>query len=272
MGAILNGIALHGGTRPYGGTFLIFSDYMRPRGPAGRADGAAGHLRLDPRLDRPGRGRPDPPADRAPVRRCGPSPAWTWSGPATPTRPPAAWSAILEHTDRPAGAGPDPAEPAGAGPGNGLARAEGVRRGGYVLAEADGGSPQVILIATGSEVQIALAARRAARRPRARRPGWSRCRAWSGSRSRTRPTASRCCPPAVKARVSVEAGIALGWRAFVGDAGEMRRPRALRRLAPTTRGCTRSSASPPSGVAAAARTASTRSAPAQQNWSSTRRS
>ncbi len=68
MGSILNGIALHGGTRPYGGTFLVFSDYMRPAGPARRADEAAGHLRLDPRLDRPRRGRPDPPAGRAPRR------------------------------------------------------------------------------------------------------------------------------------------------------------------------------------------------------------
>ena len=68
MGAIMNGIAVHGGTRVFGGTFLTFSDYMRGVGAAGRADGAAGHLRLDPRLDRPRRGRPDPPADRAPRR------------------------------------------------------------------------------------------------------------------------------------------------------------------------------------------------------------
>ena len=67
MGSILNGIAVHGGTRVYGGTFLQFSDYMRGRRAAGGADGAAGHLRLDARLDRPRRGRPDAPADRAPV-------------------------------------------------------------------------------------------------------------------------------------------------------------------------------------------------------------
>ena len=71
MGSIMNGIKVHGGTRPYGGTFLQFSDYMRAGGPAGGADAAAGHLRLDPRLDRPRRGRPDPPADRAPGRAAG---------------------------------------------------------------------------------------------------------------------------------------------------------------------------------------------------------
>ena len=93
MGAILNGIVLHGGTRPYGGTFLVFSDYMRPAGAARRADEAAGHLRLDARLDRPRRGRPDPPADRAPLARCARSPASTWSARPTPTRPrgPGGW-------------------------------------------------------------------------------------------------------------------------------------------------------------------------------------
>ena len=90
MGAIMNGIALHGGTRVFGGTFLTFSDYMRPVGAAGLADGAAGHLRLDPRLDRPRRGRPDPPADRAPRRAAGDPRASTWSARPTPTRSPPA--------------------------------------------------------------------------------------------------------------------------------------------------------------------------------------
>ena len=57
MGAIMNGIALHGRSHVFGGTFLVFSDYMRPVGPARRADGPAGHLRVDPRLDRRRRGR-----------------------------------------------------------------------------------------------------------------------------------------------------------------------------------------------------------------------
>ena len=68
MGSILNGIALHGATRPYGGTFLVFSDYMRPAVRLAALSQDAGHLRLDARLDRPRRGRPDPPAGRAPGR------------------------------------------------------------------------------------------------------------------------------------------------------------------------------------------------------------
>ncbi len=71
MGAIMNGIALHGGTRLYGGTFLDVQRLHAGRGATGRADGTAGDLRLDPRLDRAGRRRTDPPADRAPVGAAG---------------------------------------------------------------------------------------------------------------------------------------------------------------------------------------------------------
>ena len=68
MGSILNGIALHGPTRPYGGTFLVFSDYMRPAVRLAALMKTSVDLRLDARLDRPRRGRADPPADRAPGR------------------------------------------------------------------------------------------------------------------------------------------------------------------------------------------------------------
>ena len=66
MAAAMNGMALHGGIVPYGGTFLVFTDYCRPVDPAVGADGPARHLRHDARLDRPRRGRPDAPAGRAP--------------------------------------------------------------------------------------------------------------------------------------------------------------------------------------------------------------
>ena len=69
--SIMNGIKVHGGTRPYGGTFLQFSDYMRGAVRLSALMRLPGHLRLDPRLDRPRRGRPDPPADRAPGRPAG---------------------------------------------------------------------------------------------------------------------------------------------------------------------------------------------------------
>ena len=85
MGAILNGLALSK-IRAYGSTFLIFSDYMKPRHPPERADGAAGHLRLHPRFDRPGPGRPDAPAGRAARRACARSPASSRCALPTPTR------------------------------------------------------------------------------------------------------------------------------------------------------------------------------------------
>ena len=71
MGAILNGIALHGPTRPYGGTFLQFCDYMRGAVRLAALMKAPVDLRVDARLDRPRRGRPHPPADRAPGRAAG---------------------------------------------------------------------------------------------------------------------------------------------------------------------------------------------------------
>ena len=70
MGAILTGIALHGLTRPYGGTFFTFSDYMRGSVRLAALMGVPADLRVDARLHRPRRGRPDAPAGRAPRRRC----------------------------------------------------------------------------------------------------------------------------------------------------------------------------------------------------------
>jgi transketolase len=134
-----------------------------------------------------------------------------------------AWRTVLEHTDRPAGLclsrqnlpvvdrSPDSAE--------GLGSAEGTARGGYILAEGTGGQPDVIIIATGSEVQIALAARTALQDDGIpTRVVSMPCVEWFAGQDASYQ--EEVLPPGVRARVSVEAGIALGWRAFVGDAGE----------------------------------------------------
>ena len=71
MTAMMNGIALHGGFIPYGGTFLVFSDYARNAVRMAALMAPRVDLRLHARLHRPGRGRPDPSADRAPAARCG---------------------------------------------------------------------------------------------------------------------------------------------------------------------------------------------------------
>jgi transketolase len=126
----------------------------------------------------------------------------------------AAWKAILERTDHPAGLcltrQAVPTWENSAGPGT--------ARGGYVLAEADGGPPEVILIGTGSEVQIAVAARDQLQAAGiATRVVSMPCVEWFNEQDEA--YREEILPAAVRARVSVEAGIGLGWRAFVGDDG-----------------------------------------------------
>ena len=135
----------------------------------------------------------------------------------------ACWQAILEHTDRPAGHRADPTERpdvparrrrASTTPATSTS-------GGYVLLDADGeGLPDVVLVGTGSEVQLAVEARDSSPR-RASAPGSSRCRAASGSTPRRTSYRETVIPPTVKARVSVEAGVAQGWREVVGDHGRI---------------------------------------------------
>ena len=218
MGAILNGIALHGGTRPYGGTFLTFSDYMR------------GAVRLAALMQLPvtyvwthdsiGLGEDGPthqPIEHLAALRAIPGLDVVRPGDANETV--AAWKTILGHTDRPAGLILSrqnlPTFPRGA---DGFADAAGVERGAYVLIDADKPTPDVVLIGTGSEVQIAVAAREqlAADGIGARVVSMP-CREWFDAQDKAyRDTV---IPPIVRARVSVEAGVAQGWRDIVGDFG-----------------------------------------------------
>jgi transketolase len=214
MGAILNGIALHGPTRPYGGTFLVFSDYMR------------GSVRLASVMKAPviyvwthdsiGLGEDGPthqPIEHMAALRAIPNLAMIRPGDANETA--YAWKAMLENPEGPKGIA--------------LTRqnlpvlegtsAEGVARGAYVLADASNGEPQVLLIATGSELQIAAEARevlegdgiptRVVSMP---------CMEWFEDQDQAYQDS--VLPPAVKARVSVEAGIAMPWYRWTGDAGE----------------------------------------------------
>ena len=227
MGAICSGIALHGLTRPYGGTFLVFSDYMRPA------------VRLAALMGLPvtyvwthdsiGLGEDGPthqPVEHLWALRAIPGLDVVRPGDANETV--AAWRAILGHSDRPAGLCLTrqnlPVLDRSAGPGQvrageGLAGAGGTVRGGYVLAEAAGGDPAAILIATGSEVEIALEARELlAQEGIAARVVSMPCVEWFTAQEASYQ--EEVLPARVRARVSVEAGVALGWRAFVGDAGE----------------------------------------------------
>ncbi|MET7463915.1 transketolase [Nonomuraea sp. NPDC005501] len=215
MGAILNGIALHGGTRPYGGTFLVFSDYMRP------SVRLAALMKLPVTYvwthDSIGLGEDGPthqPIEHLWALRAIPGLDVVRPGDANETA--YAWKAVLEHTDRPAALALTRQNlPVFEG-----TSADGVARGGYVLREASDGQPRVILIATGSEVEVAMGGRdllesqgiptRVVSMP---------CVEWfHGQDSAYRQSV---LPSDVKARVAVEAGVALGWREFVGEAGEV---------------------------------------------------
>jgi transketolase len=218
MGSIMSGIALHGGTRPYGGTFLVFSDYMRP------AVRLAALMKLPVTYvwthDSIGLGEDGPthqPVEHLWALRAIPGLDVVRPGDANETA--AAWRAILEHTDRPAALALTRQKIPTYDRTDGFESADGVAKGGYVLQDASTGSPEVILIATGSEVQIAVEARKVLEESGTpTRVVSMPCVEWFNEQDDAyRQTV---LPPAVRARVSVEAGIAMGWREFVGDVGE----------------------------------------------------
>jgi transketolase len=217
MGGILNGIALHGLTRPYGGTFLVFSDYMRP--PIRLAALMGQPVTFVYTHDSIGLGEDGPthqPVEQLWALRAIPGLDVVRPGDANETT--AAWRSILEHTDRPAALCLTRQKLPVLDRSNGLASAEGTARGGYVLAEADGGSPEVIIIGTGSEVPIALEARDQLQGDGiATRVVSMPCLEWFAAQDQA--YRDQVLPPEVRARVSVEAGITLGWRSVVGDLG-----------------------------------------------------
>jgi transketolase len=219
MGAIMNGIAVHGGTRVFGGTFLTFSDYMR------------GSVRLAALMGLPvtyvwthdsiGLGEDGPthqPIEHLAALRA--IPGLDVVRPADANETAAVWRTILEQTDRPHGLiltrQNVPVFPRGA---DGFSDTSNVHRGGYVLLDTDG-VPDVVLVGTGSEVQLAVEARKIlAADGVAARVVSMPCREWFDAQETSyRDTV---LPPTVKARVSVEAGVAQGWREVVGDHGRI---------------------------------------------------
>jgi transketolase len=217
MGSIINGIVLHGPTRPYGGTFLVFSDYMRP---AVRL--AA--LMKTPALyvwthDSIGLGEDGPthqPIEHLASLRNIPNVAVIRPGDANETSQ--AWRAAVEHTTGPVALALT-RQDIPILDGTREKAAEGVSRGGYVLAEASTGNPEVLLIGTGSELQLAVAAREALEADGVpTRVVSMPCLDWFESQDQDYRDV--VLPPTVKARVSVEAGLAISWYRLLGDAGE----------------------------------------------------
>ena len=216
MGGILNEIALHGLTKPFGGTFLVFSDYMR------------GAVRLAALMNIPatfvwthdsiGLGEDGPthqPVEHVASLRLIPN--FSMIRPADANETVIAWREIIKR-----------AKPAGFALSRQnipvfdrsvFASAEGVSQGAYVLSDCEG-TPDVLLIATGSEVQLAVGAQEILKSEGIKaRVISAPCLEWFAETENSYKES--VLPSSVKARVSVEAGVGQGWRDFVGDAGEI---------------------------------------------------
>ena len=226
MGGILNGMVLHGGVIPFGSTFLVFSDYMRPS------------IRLAAMMELPvvyvfthdsiGIGEDGPthqPVEQLAALRA--IPHLTVIRPADAAETVVAWRVALEHRKGPVALlltrqklpVLDRAV---------LASADGLARGAYVLAEADGGRPDVILVATGSEVHVALAAQEqlAACTELSRSEQGVKARvvsmpSWKLFERQPQSYRDAVLPPEVTARLAIEAGVPQGWYRYVGDRGEV---------------------------------------------------
>ena len=222
MGAIMNGVALHGLTRPFGGTFLVFSDYMR------------GAVRLSALMKLPvtyvwthdsiGLGEDGPthqPVEHAAALRA--IPGLSVIRPADANEVAFAWAEIIRRRE-PVGLllsrqNLPVFERESERKGSGIADANGVRNGAYILKEAST-TPQVILIATGSEVALALSAQSELEKENIpTRVVSAPCLEWFAAQPEN--YRASVLPPSIKARVSIEAGIAQGWRELVGDSGEI---------------------------------------------------
>ena len=218
MGAILNGLAAHGGAVPFGATFLIFSDYMRP--PMRLAAMMKLHVIYVFTHDSIALGQDgsthQPVEQLAGLRAV---PGLTVIRPGDANETAVAWRVALEAGDRPVALvltrqNVPTLDRSQCG------AADGVRQGAYVLADAPNGRPDVILIATGSEVGLIMAARQALqeRKVMARvvsMPSWDLFDAQPQSYR------DQVLLPAVHPRLAVEAGASQGWHRYVGDRGDV---------------------------------------------------
>jgi len=218
MGTILNGLAAHGGTVPFGATFLIFSDYMRP--PMRLAALMGLHVIYVFTHDSIALGQDGPthqPVEQLAGLRAVPDLTVIRPGDANETA--VAWRVALEAQDHPVAlvltrqnvATLDRSQ---------VAAAEGLRHGAYVLVDAPSGRPDVILIASGSEVGLIMAARQKLHDQKVfarvvSMPSWELFDAQPQSYR------EQVLLPSVRARLAVEAGASQGWHRYVGDHGDV---------------------------------------------------
>ncbi len=239
MGSIMNGMLLHGGVRPYAGTFLIFSDYMRPA------------IRLAGLMEQPviyifshdsiGLGEDGPthqPIEQMAALRAIPNVMDLRPGDGPETE--MAWRVAMERADGPAflalsrqkvallprvgsaAAAALDASPGEATVGDGsataIASAEGLRQGGYVLVEASTGTPTLILIASGTELGLAMDARKHLEAKGVATRVVS-LPSWFIFQRQSQEYRDEVLPPAISARISIEAGSTFGWERWLGGSG-----------------------------------------------------
>lgn len=223
MGAILNGIVLHGNTRPFGGTFLIFSDYMRPAVRlAALMKAPAIYVWTHDSVALGEDGPTHQPVEQLSTLRAIPGLDVVRPGDANEVS--YAWLEILKRRQGPAGIALTRQNIAvfergdGEASGDVFASAKNTAKGAYILAEAANGTPDVILIATGSEVQLAVQAREALKADgiNARVVSAPSLEWFEEQSAEYRESV---LPASVTARISVEAGISMSWDKYVGDRG-----------------------------------------------------
>jgi transketolase len=218
MGAIVNGLAAHGGFIPYGSTFLIFSDYMRPSIRLAALMGLhVVHVFTHDSIAVGEDGPTHQPVEQLASLRAIPNLVVIRPGDANETA--VAWRVALETRDRPVllvltrQALPTLDR-------SRYAAADGVRRGAYVLSDAPNGKPELILLASGSEVSLIVAAAE-----RLREQGVAvRCvsmPSWELFESLPQAERDAVLPPSITARLAVETGVLQGWERYLGARGEM---------------------------------------------------
>jgi transketolase len=217
MGGIVNGMAYHGGVRGYCSTFFCFSDYMRP--PVRLA--ALSHL---PALyvwthDSIGVGEDGPthePVEHLMALRAVPN--LRVIRPADADETAEAWRVAMERTEGPTALVLTRQKLANIDR-TSRGAASGLKRGAYVLSDPPDGAPQVLVIATGSEVEIALEAQSSLSKE------GIRCRVvsmpcWELFEAQDPAYRESVLPPSISARVSIEAGVTFGWSRYIGSAGK----------------------------------------------------
>lgn len=218
MGSILNGIALHGGLIPYGGTFLIFSDYMRP--PIRLAAMMGLKVIYVFTHDSIGLGEDGPthqPVEQLAALRAIPN--LTVIRPCDANETAAAWRVALNSNQGPVALAltrqnlPTLDR-------NKFVPAAGLDRGAYILKDAPGGKPDLILLASGSEVPIAIeAAEKLEKKDKSVRV--VSMPSWELFERQSQEYRHEVLPPDIKPRVAIEAGITQGWHRYVGDNGRV---------------------------------------------------